>query len=110
MRGAVAAGVTAQSDVVRRKTLGVRQAFEEIKAGQDQVQLAVKHIQSAEESYRLSESRLRENIKGRSPSEVLLAARSLFAARISYLNSIRDYDKAQLRLFVLVGSGEVRCP
>ncbi len=90
-------------------TLGVRQALEETKAGHDQMQLAVKHIQSAEESYRLSDSRLRENIKGRSPSEVLLAARSLFAARLSYLNAIRDYDKAQLRLFVLVGAGEPGC-
>lgn len=89
-------------------TLGVRQAIEESRAGQDQIALAVKHIQSAEESYKLSDSRLRENVRGRSPTEVLLAARSLFAARLSYLNAIRDYDKAQLRLFVLVGSGEFR--
>jgi multidrug efflux system outer membrane protein len=97
-------------DELRGKlTLGVRQAFEEIKAGQDQMQLAVHHIQSAEESYQLSDSRLRQNIKGRSPSEVLLAARALFAARMSYLNAIRDYDKAQLRLFILVGAGEPPC-
>lgn len=93
-------------DLRGKLTLGVRQAIEEIKAGNDQIQLAVKHIQAAEESYRLSDNRLRENIKGRSPSEVLLAARSLFAARLSYLNAIRDYDRAQLRLFLLVGTGE----
>jgi len=96
-------------DLRGKLALGVRQAFAEIQAGQDQMQLAIKHIQSAEESYRLSESRLRENIKGRSPSEVLLAARSLFAARVSYLNAIRDFDKAQLRLFILVGAGEPVC-
>ena len=38
---------------------------------------------------------MRENIKGRSPSEVLLAVRNLFAARMSYLQALRDYDKAQ---------------
>jgi outer membrane protein TolC len=93
-------------DLRGKLTLGVRQAFAEINAGQDQIHLAIKHIQSAEESYRLSDTRLRENIKGRSPSEVLLAAKVLFAARMSYLNAIRDYDKAQLRLFIMVGAGE----
>jgi multidrug efflux system outer membrane protein len=96
-------------DLRGKLTLGVRQALEEIKSGQDQMQLAVKHIQSAEESYRLSNSRLRENIKGRSPGEVLLAASALFGARMSYLTAIRDYDKAQLRLFILVGAGEPAC-
>ena len=39
-----------------------------------------------------------ENIKGRSPSEVLLAdPRAWSAARLSYLHAIRDFDKAQLR-------------
>ena len=52
-------------------------------------------IQCAEESFRLSDQRLRENIRGRSPSEVLLAARSLFAARVSYLQALRDYDKCR---------------
>lgn len=87
-----------------RLSLGVRQALEELRSSQDQVGLAIKHIERAEESYKLSDQRLRENIKGRSPSEVLLAVRSLFAARMSYLHALRDYDKAQLRLFVLTGS------
>ena len=91
-------------DLRARLEFGVRQALEEMRSSLDQTNLATKHIQCAEESYRLSDQRLRENIRGRSPSEVLLAARSLFAARMSYLQALRDYDKAQLRLFVLLGS------
>ena len=90
-------------DLRARLDLGVRQALTELRSSQDQLALAMKHIAYAEESYRLSDSRLRENIKGRSPSEVLLATRSLFAARMSYLTALRDYDKAQIRLFVLTG-------
>ena len=86
--------------------LGVRQALEELRSGFDQTNLAVKHIQCAEEAFRLSDQRLRENIRGRSPSEVLLAARALFAARMSYLQALRDYDKAQLRLFILIGTAD----
>jgi outer membrane protein TolC len=95
-------------DLRAKLELGVRQALEELRSSLDQTNLATKHIQCAEESFRLSDQRLRENIKGRSPSEVLLAARSLFAARLSYLQALRDYDKAQLRLFVLIGSADCR--
>lgn len=90
-------------------TLGVRQSVAEIDSSRDQIALATKHIQMADETYRLSQARLRENIKGRSPSEVLLASRSLFAARLSYLNAVRDHDRAQIRLFLLVGAGDSAC-
>ena len=55
---------------------------------------------SAEDAHQLSLSRLRENIKGSSPSEVLMSIRALAGARLNYLQSLRDFDKAQLRLFV----------
>lgn len=91
-------------DLRARLTLGIHEAREACLSGKDQMLLGEKQIQDAEEAYSLSNSRLKENIKGRSPSEVLMAVRTLAGARLNYLQAIRDFDKAQLRLFVLVGT------
>jgi outer membrane protein TolC len=91
-------------DLVAKLTLGVQEAIEATQSSQDQVVAATQQIKHAEESYNLSDLRLRENVKGRSPSEVLLAVRALIGARVGYLNAIRDHNKAQLRLLVLTGT------
>lgn len=93
-------------DLRAKLTLGVQEARDAIHSGKEQIELAEKHIRFAEESYRLSDIRLKENIKGRSSSEVLLALRSLGGARLEYLQAVRDYNKAQLRMYVLVGTHE----
>lgn len=87
-------------------SVGVEEAREAALSNLEQMQLAEKQIEAAEEAYRLSDYRLRNTIKGASPSEVLLSLRSLVAARLNYLNTVRELDKAQLRLFVLVGAVE----
>jgi outer membrane protein TolC len=94
----------AHHDLRARLTLGVEEAREASQSALDQLPLCEKQIQKAEATYKLSNSRLKENIKGRSPSEVLQALRILAGARLNYLNTIRDLDKAQLRLFVLTGA------
>jgi outer membrane protein TolC len=91
-------------DLRDRLTLGVREAREAIQSGQDQLQLARAQIRHAEAAFELSRSRFKESIKGRSPSEVLLALRALGGARLQYVQAVRDLDKAQLRLFVLTGA------
>jgi outer membrane protein TolC len=91
-------------DLRSKLTLGVQEARDAIQSGHEQVQLAQKHIQFAEESHKLSDQRFKQNIKGRSPSEVLLALRSLGGARLEYIQAVRDLNRAQLRLFVLVGA------
>lgn len=91
-------------DLRGKLTLGVHEAREAAQSNQEQIRMATTQIKHAEESYNLSDMRLRENIKGRSPSEVLLAIRTLLGARLGYLHAIRDYDKAQLRLFILTGA------
>jgi outer membrane protein TolC len=93
-------------DLQLKLTLGVQEAREAILGFGEQVHLAEAHITNAEESYRLSDQRLKQNIKGRSTSEVLLALRSLGGARLEYLQAVRDLDKAQLRLFALIGTTE----
>ena len=96
-------------DLRGKLTLAVQEAHEAARSSKDQFAVAVRQIQHAEEAYNLSDLRLRENIKGRSPSEVLLAIRSLVGARLSYLHAIRDYDKAQFRLFVFTGAASSNC-
>ena len=96
-------------DLRAKLTLGVQEAYEVMHSSLEQMEIASKQIQHAEETLRLSEERLKMNIKGRSPGEVLLAHRALFGARMSYLNALRDYDKAQVRLFVLLGAGCETC-
>jgi outer membrane protein TolC len=91
-------------DLRGKLTLGVHEAREACQSGKDQMRLGEQQIREAEEAYELSSSRLKENIKGRSPSEVLMAIRGLAGARLGYLQAVRDYDKAQFRLFVLVGA------
>jgi outer membrane protein TolC len=96
-------------DLRSKLTLGVQEARDAIHSGIEQVSLAEKHIRFAEESYKLSDQRLKQNIKGRSSSEVLLALRTLGGARLEYLQAVRDLNRAQLRLFVLVGASEAEC-
>ncbi len=90
-------------DLQQKLTMGVYEARGSIQSNLEQMKDAEHHMKLAEESYKLSHQRLRENIKGRSPSEVLLALRSLGMARLEYLQNVRAHDKAQVRLFMLVG-------
>lgn len=93
----------AYQDLRAKLTLGVQEAVHACLSSREQMKMAEKQIACAEEAWKLSNTRLRENITGRSPSEVLLSIRALAAARLSYLLAIRDLDKAQLRLHVLTG-------
>ncbi|MSU78989.1 MAG: TolC family protein [Gemmataceae bacterium] len=91
-------------DLRSKLALGVQEAREATHSNREQVKFAERHIRHAEESYKLSDQRLRQNIKGRSSSEVLLALRTLSGARLEYIQAVRDLNKAQLRLFILIGA------
>ena len=64
-----------------------------------------KPVQEARQVHELSEKRLQNFVQGSTYSEVLLSLESVALAQAGYLNSIRDYDKAQLRLLLLLGAG-----
>jgi outer membrane protein TolC len=93
-------------DLRAKLTLGVQEARDAILSGNEQIALAERHIRSAEESYRLSDQRFKNPVKGKSSSEVLLAMRTLGGARLEYLQAVRDLNRAHLRLFVLVGASD----
>ncbi len=91
-------------DLRGKLALGVTEARAAILSGQDQIQLAQEQVRYAEKAYERSASRLKENIKGRSPSEVLLAVRALGGARLQLIQALRDLNKAEIRLLLLVGN------
>jgi len=84
--------------------LGVREARESCLSNVDMMHMGQKQIENAEDAYKLSDFRLRNNVKGSSSSEVVQALRSYVGAKLNYLNAVREMDKAQMRLFVLVGA------
>jgi outer membrane protein TolC len=91
------------NDLRAKLTLGVQEAYEAINSNREQMDLGERQVREATAAYDKSKLRLEKKIKGYSPSEVLLAIRSLAGAQLGYLSAIREHDKAQLRLLVLTG-------
>jgi outer membrane protein TolC len=86
-------------------TLGVQEARETIAGGTEQIRQAQEHIDKARRAYELSNDRLNLRVPGSTHSEVLLSLQGLGLAQANYLNVLREYNKAQVRLMVLLGGG-----
>jgi outer membrane protein TolC len=95
-------------DLRGKLAAGVQASREASLSGLEQARFGQTQIEHAQKAYERSNYRLINNIKGRSPSEVLLAIRALGGAQLNYLNALRDHDKAQIRLLILLGLGERR--
>jgi outer membrane protein TolC len=95
-------------DLRAKLTLGVQEAHESVQSGSEQLAMVERQIAEAASVYERSQFRL-ENVKGAAPSEVLAAIGLLGRARLNYLEAVRDLDKAQLRLLVLLGMGAEGC-
>jgi outer membrane protein TolC len=97
----------ARDDLRGKLTAGVHESREGILSGRNQYETGQEQIKNAREAYRLSDERFSKAIPGGSPSEVLLSLQTVLAAEYGYLSALREYDKAQLRLLILLGpSGE----
>lgn len=94
----------AYQDLRGKLAAGVLEARAAILAGREQVRLAEEQITHAERAYELSNQRSKELVEGSSFSEVLSSLMSLSLARGSYVNALRSYNRAQLRLWVLLGA------
>jgi outer membrane protein TolC len=92
-----------REDLRSRLALGVQEAREASLSGRKELGLAEEATKKAQEGYELSNKRLQENIPGSTTTEVMEFIRALQLAQISYVNTIGNYDKAQLRLMVLTG-------
>jgi outer membrane protein TolC len=90
-------------DLQGKLTAGVEEARATILEGQEQIKLGEDQIRDTTSAYDLSYLRLREAFQSTSYTESLLALQSLAKAKTSYIQAISAYDKAQLRLMVLLG-------
>ena len=98
----------AYQDLRNKLTAGVQEARISVLSGRDQIQFGEEQINSARTTQRLSNERLKAHLTNES-SEVLFAIRELALAQLGYLTAVNAYDKAQIRLLVLVGSANGKC-
>jgi outer membrane protein TolC len=98
------------NELKAKLSAGVQEARDASLAGKEQVRLANDQVQHAGEAYRLSNLRYKEKVPGSSPSEVVQAIISLGSAEANYLMAVNVYDKAQLRLMLLLGAGNCHPP
>jgi outer membrane protein TolC len=92
-------------DLLGKLTAGVEEAREASLSGREQVHLADQQVAAAGEAYDLADKRLQDLAPGSSITEVLQSLQSLETAQVGYLTALSAYDKAQLRLLVLLGAG-----
>jgi hypothetical protein len=89
-------------DLKAKLTLGVQQTRAEILSGQQRIISAGDMVKHASETYRLSKVRFMD-LPGNGFSDVIGAIRGLDRAHGDFLESIREYNKAQIRLMLLLG-------
>ncbi len=96
-------------DLRGKLTMGVQESYESVHSGREQLGYAEQQIEAAKEAYERSSNRLAEAQRGSSAAEVLGALRGLERAQLTYVQTVRDLDKAQLRLLIILGLGAERC-
>ncbi len=96
---------------------GVEEAFSAVVSGREQIEQASKAIDHAKETYRIMDLRETEEspqarIQNRTYDGVLNSIRQLSQAYSNYLTAVSDYNKAQVRLLILLGTftTNANCP
>jgi hypothetical protein len=90
---------------------GVQEAKTSIQIGQEQIGQSEEQIRYAGKSYqRMSEMLAITTQKDRLVGDVLRAVLSLKEAEYNNLSAVNAYDKAQLRLLLLLGPSAGPCP
>src|SRR5262249_6097437 len=88
-------------DVIATIRREVADAFAEVTAQRQQIEITKRQLRSAEEGFRLDMQRSR-NLEGL-PIEVLNSVELLVAARLAAIQAIIEFNQAQIRLFVALG-------
>jgi outer membrane protein TolC len=93
---------------------GVEDAYTAILSGHEQITMAAKAIEHAAETYRLMDLRLNEEgaeatIRNKTYEGVLNAIRQLAQTHTNYITAVSNYNKAQLRLLLYLGT-YTSCP
>jgi outer membrane protein TolC len=80
----------------------VREARETVLEGREQIRILSEQVQQANAAYLLSKTRFQDSARLYF-SEILQSIRTLEQAHMSYLAAVTAYNKAQVRLLVLLG-------
>ncbi|CAN5132159.1 hypothetical protein BH10PLA2_BH10PLA2_10010 [soil metagenome] len=91
-------------DLKAKLTAGVAEAWEVVSRGRNELGLNEAAIAESKNAEKLSEERMNARIAGVTFSEIMQSQQATAAARASYLSALRNYNQAQLRLFLLTGS------
>jgi outer membrane protein TolC len=94
----------AHRDLRGKLTFGVQEAQQTIQSSRKIIDLGAQQIKHADTTYKLSDLRLKNRVEGGSTTDVLNSIRALEAAQLNSLSAIRAYNKAQVRLMVLMGA------
>jgi outer membrane protein TolC len=101
-RAEVGAAVGERSRVVAEVRSEVGAAYAEVSAARQQVDITTRQLASAEVGFREDLERIRNTV-GR-PIEVVNSLQLLNQARVDRIRAVTDYNKAEFRLFVALGS------
>jgi outer membrane protein TolC len=94
----------ANLDLRGKLTAGVQESRESIIFGGEQIDLGRAYIAEARRTNKLATERMMQMFAQPGVhDEVLLSLQALTVSQVNFLNAVRDYDKAQLRLLVLLG-------
>lgn len=79
-------------------------AFQVAYARRRELTAAQQAVEAARDSYRLNEQRVRRAPEQGRPIELLQAVQALARARLDYLQTVADYNRAQFRLYTAMGN------
>ena len=97
-------------DLRAKLSAGVQESREVVVRGKNQIRLGEEAIAEAKNAQKLTEDRMNANLPGATYSEIVQSQQATALARVGYLAAVRSYDQAQLRLFLLTGSGPNSLP
>ena len=98
----VGQAVGERSRVIAEIRSEVSAAYAEVAAARQQVDITTRQLASAEVGFREDLERIRNTV-GR-PIEVVNSLQLLNQARVDRIRAVTDYNKAEFRLFVALGS------
>jgi outer membrane protein TolC len=97
-------------DLQGKLAAGVQEAREAIVFAREEISVSKQQVRNASENYRLSQQRLEEGAMGATTDEVVRAIRGLEQAHFNRVTAINAYNKAQVRLLLLLGQPAPSAP
>ncbi len=104
MRARTAEAHLTDKDLRAKLTSGVQEAWEIVTRGKEALRLGEEAIAESRNAEKLNQDRLNARVQGVTYSGMMQGHQMTATARATYLSALRNYNQAQLRLFLLTGS------